>query len=749
MTVIVVIHLLAPFLYNEQQHRLYTLPEWLANELQVLHDWLDPISVENTQTIPALLNDTPKTVVEQEQQRPSIISINQRYLGTSIEKALQTTQGLTVKSPMGSGKTEAVKKLIKTGEHSLNFAFVSPRTKLNRSIAKELNAHFYKDVLKQSNRKKRKAMAKRVVGTLQFFRTLLKEFPDLKYDLLIMDESQATARMLVSNITRHQEEVLTTVKKMANEAKKVIAMDAHLGRETEQLMAILLNEPPVLLLNNATPWSDINAEILTGGRYRDRKKANDALQMEMFEQDKKFTICSASVTYCELRYEVLTKKNPEKKIGLITAEESKEAQALVDNPALIREYDVLILSPAVDIGVSFNEQDHMHVCFGVFPNKRGTSDSYSALQMLARIRSLIDKRWIITLDDEHPVFTHMPTIPAEISIAMTKRLQRNIAYAGLKDKQPDNETHEQLIALFETCEHIHRDNKNHYNHYFMQELKTMNVMIHHRSIKDILISKTSEKQTQAAKESIKQRHQHAKTDGKEIDRKRFEQIDIKRKHHLEIVTDDEKDSHTAFLFREKYAITAWEMSEAQKQHYLSLDEIGAVEKCNNRDLLHADSRFIKKVIAVQLEGMGKKKALKENAMSKKHNLLLVKKLLSYANDYSDGTAYSHQILKDGKMVRFVTKHYKEIVALEVIALPNHWKQKPATLMNLLLRLLGYTIKSTRKRNGKRNKNGNQCFDNHFSAQAVAEIDALFNDREQQQQTWGDVMQKRMDKQVVN
>jgi hypothetical protein len=736
MTATVVLHLLVPFLYNAQQRRLYTLLQLIAllltRLLKHIHHWLNASSTTNTH----------QTNIEQKQ---SPITIKQRYLGNSIKEALQTSDSLIVHSPMGSGKTEAIKTLLKMADSHIRFAFSSPSTKLNRSIAKELGAHFYKDVLKEPNRKKRKTMAKRVVGTLQFFRRILKEFPDLKYDLFIMDEAQSLTIQLISNITRQQEATLSAVKKIAQRAKKVIAMDAHIGRETEVLMAILCDEAPTRLVNKVTPWQCINADILTGGKYSDRKKANDALQIEALNVNKKIVICSSSTHYCQLRYDVLSALHPEKKIGIITTDESTEAQALMDDPSLIRHYDVLILSPAVGIGVSFNAKNHIDICFGVFPNKRDTGDSYQAIQILARLRSPTDKQWIISLDDQHPIFTQLPNVPKEMGDAIMKQFKRNIHYAGLEGKQRDTETNDQLITLFQTCEHIRRDNKNHYNHYFMQQLAHMEVTINHRCIEGIVINPQSEQQTKRAKEQRKARIQQAKTEGKEINQTQFEQIEIKMQHHLETVTQEEKDSHTAFLFREPFNLPAWEMTEEQKQHYLHLDAIGASESCKNRDILNAAPHFIKKVIAVQLEGIGRKKAMKEDIISRKHNLLLYRKLLSYSNDYIDGTPYSHKTLKDGKMVRFVTKHAQEIVALDVISLPKDWKRKPAKLMSLLLRLVGYRIQASRKGSGKRNKKGNRLFDYTFSAEVIAEVDALFNHREQQQQTWVDLMQRRMDK----
>jgi hypothetical protein len=69
-------------------------------------------------------------------------------------------------------------------------------------------------------------------------------------------------------------------------------------------------------------------------------------------------------------------------------------------------------------------------------------------------------------------------------------------------------------------------------------------------------------------------------------------------------------------------------------------------------------------------------------------------------------------------------------------------------MNVLLRLLGYELKNTRKHNGKYNKQGNRCFDYTFTAHSIIDIDRLFKQREQQQQTWVTIMQQQINKYVV-
>jgi hypothetical protein len=80
--------------------------------------------------------------------------------------------------------------------------------------------------------------------------------------------------------------------------------------------------------------------------------------------------------------------------------------------------------------------------------------------------------------------------------------------------------------------------------------------------------------------------------------------------------------------------------------------------------------------------------------------------------------------------------------LDVIDLPKHWKRKPALLMNLLLKKVGYSVKNTRKANGKGNKNGNRCFDYTFTAQAIVAVEQLCQQRQQAQQTWTDTMKSK-------
>jgi hypothetical protein len=205
--------------------------------------------------------------------------------------------------------------------------------------------------------------------------------------------------------------------------------------------------------------------------------------------------------------------------------------------------------------------------------------------------------------------------------------------------------------------------------------------------------------------------------------------------HPETVAEEDKNSHAGFLFRQKYQLTAWEMNNEQKAHYLHLDAIQAVEKCECREIMQADRALIRHISKQQLSSM--------SIINEQHNLLLLHKLLSYTNDYVDGTPYTHQHLRNGKLVKFVGRHYQEIVALDVIDLPKHWKRKPALLMNLLLKKVGYRVKNSRKANGKRNKNGNRCFDYTFTAQAITEIDQLCQQRQQVKQTWNDVIVRQI------
>ncbi len=672
---------------------------------------------------------TPEKCAPVVEQEPLSKTINQRFLGNAIRDVLPLRKGLIVKAPMGCGKTTAIKNLLNDLGQQTSFAIMTPREKLNRAMAKELGASFYKDVLREPNRAKAKIMAQRVVGTLQFFRTLLKEFPDLKsqYQFVIMDESQSIATLLVDSVTKHQEEVLEATKQICHHAQHVIAMDAHAGRETDILMKILLNdEAPFRLINEAKPWRKINVDLLTGKNYIARQHASDTLQIEAINADKRIVICSSSAGYCQSRHEVLSGMYPDKRIGVITAKNTPEAQALMEQPDLIQHYDVLIFSPAVAIGISFSLKNHMHCCFGLFPNGRKLPDSDTGIQMLARLRSLIDNQWIICLDDQRPVYSHMPTVPEEIGQAVIKRFERTLFITGAEQER--SHTSDQLISLYQICEYSRRDNKNHYNGYFLQRLAEMEVQLQYRPIDQIVINNDSIQQTEKAKKTQQQYHEQAKTESKEINSERFKQLDKTLTHHPETVSQEDKDSHAGFLFRQQYQLTEWAMNSEQKAHYLHLDAIHAIEKCECREIMQADRALIRQISKQQLSSS-------ISIISEQHNLLLLHKLLSYTEDYRDGTPYTHQSLRNGKLVKFVGRHYGEIVALDVIDLPKQWKRKPALLMNLLLKKVGYTVKNSRKANGKRNKKGNCCFDYTFSAQAMAEIEQLCQQRQQAQQTW--------------
>jgi hypothetical protein len=70
-------------------------------------------------------------------------------------------------------------------------------------------------------------------------------------------------------------------------------------------------------------------------------------------------------------------------------------------------------------------------------------------------------------------------------------------------------------------------------------------------------------------------------------------------------------------------------------------------------------------------------------------------------------------------------------------------------MNLLLKKIGFSVKNSRKANGKRNKNGNRCFDYTFTAQAIVAVDQLCQQRQQARQTWMDTKKNEVDASCYN
>ena len=111
------------------------------------------------------------------------------------------------------------------------------------------------------------------------------------------------------------------------------------------------------------------------------------------DNNKNIVIPTMSAGYANQIYDEITTKYPQLKLALYTASTGgKEKVKLKNVDALWSEVNVLIYSPTISAGVSF-DQVHFDLIFGVICNGSCTERDYH--QMLRRVRKIEDKHILI------------------------------------------------------------------------------------------------------------------------------------------------------------------------------------------------------------------------------------------------------------------------------------------------------------------------------------------------------------------
>jgi hypothetical protein len=159
--------------------------------------------------------------------------------GTPVPRKLE--RGLMlIKSPKGSGKTEGVKHLIADAESIL---LIGHRRALIRQSCGRLDLPCYLDT--DHRQEGRYFMGERLGVCLD---SLLSVYPDTKYDVIVLDESeQLLAHFLSDTIEARKgggrDRIFSIFEHLISRAKTVIALDADLGWVTFATLSRMIERP--------------------------------------------------------------------------------------------------------------------------------------------------------------------------------------------------------------------------------------------------------------------------------------------------------------------------------------------------------------------------------------------------------------------------------------------------------------------------------------------------------------------------
>jgi flagellar biosynthesis regulator FlbT len=314
-----------------------------------------------------------------------------RYLDAAdIRSCLASNNSLYICSPMGTGKTEAIKEICAEMKTCLFMTY-------RRSLATDVKCRF-DDIGFADYRH----IAQKITDGVPRLICQLDSVPRIEWtaapELLILDEiaglrEQLLTRSNCTNYTRSQLYAkFTTFVKLA---RRVIVMDANLSHDDIEFIQAI-REQDCAVLHNTYEMTNIrkskNYITTEFNQFYAHIKAD-------IKEGKNIILAS---NYSNIKLEVIRNKLlldcstlTANDVLLITQqtqadEDVKAAIADVNGPDGFAKYKVVIYSPSIQAGVSFN-REHFHAFYGYWVSS--SSGVSSVRQMIHRVRKFIDCRY--------------------------------------------------------------------------------------------------------------------------------------------------------------------------------------------------------------------------------------------------------------------------------------------------------------------------------------------------------------------
>jgi len=353
------------------------------------------------------IKKSTKEIVEEYVEKPIIISDKYLKLPTTIilEQAKLTSdiflphlgsKLLAVQSEKGTGKTfNLLGALFSKSCNMINkdtsILFISSRRTFGIKLLndlKEFGFKLYSEITDPY------ICARRIICQIDSLMRLERD----KYDIVIIDEAESLARyMTSSHFTRNPKAnlIISTLEMRVLDSNNTYILDADLSDRCinyfSKVKQIDYRKDMQLIVNEFKPYSDYEIKYMSYSNWLN-------VIITDIQANKKLVIAMASNSKAK---DLLTKINqdfPDKSVLLIhkeTSDEEKLVKLLKVNEQWIT-YDIVIYTPSVCMGVSFDVPDYFDNIYAY-----GCSNSLGSqefCQMLHRVRSPKNKVIIMAID---------------------------------------------------------------------------------------------------------------------------------------------------------------------------------------------------------------------------------------------------------------------------------------------------------------------------------------------------------------
>lgn len=380
--------------FGQNQGRLTigTLIKWAKDE------GIDNIYKNTSQSVDSIVQSYPVRPIRislDNLNSNQITMLSQAKLTPEIYEPLMKTKLVAVQSEKGTGKTSNLFKTMFENENSwinedTSICFVSSRITFGYKLLGDLKDYGFE---LYSQIKDQQIYSKRIICQIDSFMRLERD----TYDVIIIDECESLARYITSShFTKSPKAgmIVENLEVRIADAGQVFILDADLSDRCINYYKKIINPAPNnfhVVINDFKPYSEYK---LIYSAY-----ASWIRQIRLKIQDgKRIVVATASNAKAKDLDHMLKEYFPEKKILLIhkeTSDEDKKALLLNVNDEWAK-YDVVIYTPSVCMGVSFDIDGHFDYIFAF-----GCHESLGAqewCQMIHRIRTPTYKDIYVAID---------------------------------------------------------------------------------------------------------------------------------------------------------------------------------------------------------------------------------------------------------------------------------------------------------------------------------------------------------------
>lgn len=292
-------------------------------------------------------------------------------------------KSINIKSPYGSSKTQLIKRVIEKYNPE-KVLWLSFRQTLSDDIENNFKGLDFKHYQTSKLNVNRLIIQEESLLKLQSYEDVIEAEDGIienithEYDLIMLDEVESLLNQYHSQATfgNKTKETFEYLEQLLYKSKNIISLDGDLGDRSK---CFLMKFDNYLFLENQHKNNNKTITV-----YNSREKVDDEI-FDLLKKKKKIAIASMTSKDATDYKNLISEKFPNLKIGIyISTTDCKSKKDLKNVIEKWGELDVVIYSPTITAGVSFDLKKYFYKIFGVI--SCGSCSQRDFFQMLARIR---------------------------------------------------------------------------------------------------------------------------------------------------------------------------------------------------------------------------------------------------------------------------------------------------------------------------------------------------------------------------